>query len=69
MPYDSERMALETLTFIHGLHVRDLSVGGYSPGWLEVSLLGVKTWDILEALSIEDLRRYLALKDKNKEEE
>ncbi len=53
----------EALAFIHGLKVRDLSVGGYSLGWLKADLLGVSPFDLLEALPLDKVRRYLAYKD------
>jgi hypothetical protein len=56
-------MVFEELVFLHGLHVRDLSVSGYSLGWLAVDILGVDAWDILESLPLDLVRRYLALKD------
>ena len=62
MPYSPERMVLETLVYIRDLHVRDVEVTGWSPGNAEVSLLGMSLFDLLEAVPLDMVRRYLAYK-------
>lgn len=63
MPYDTERVALDQLAYIHHLKVLALDVTGWSPGWAEVSLLGVRLYDLLEALPPDLICRYVAYKE------
>lgn len=63
MPYDAERVALDKLIYIHGLKVLSLGVTGWSPGWAEVSFLGVRLYDLLESLPPDLICRYVEYKD------